>query len=160
MLTIPDLSNVEAEVMVPEADIRKIKLGMKVFVSADAVSDRTYMGTVKEIAELASSGSFWSGSTVKEFEVEVSIPESEGLKPGYSCEAEFVVEEASNVLQVPIQAVFRDGEDMVVYVVEGDAIERRVVKMGRASLTAVEIVQGVTEGERVRVVAPDGGDAE
>jgi len=160
LMTIPDLSSVEAELMVPEVDIRKIKLGMNVFISADAVSDQTYKGTVKEIAELASSGSFWSGSSVKEFEVEVSIPESEGLKPGYSCEAEFVVEEATGVLQVPIQAVFRDGEDMSAYVVKNGEIERRMVKMGRSSLTAVEILEGVAEGERVRVVAPDSGDSE
>ena len=159
LMTIPGLANMQAVINVPEADVHRVRREQTVTVSVEAVPGRTFPGTVAKVAEVANAGG-WMGSAVKEFRVDIALAEAGDLKPGFSCDAEIVTDVIAEGLSVPVQAVFREGEEFFVYR-EGLARSVRVpVKIGRSSTTQVEILEGLAAGDRVLLSAPAGADEE
>lgn len=76
------------------------------------------------------------------------------LGDGYRVEASFIVWEANDVLQIPVSALFRDGDGWAAFVVEqGKAVKRRVA-IGQRSGLSGQVVSGIKAGERV-IVHPD-----
>ncbi len=148
LITIPDMSSMMANVNVPEADVDKIKAGQLATVFIEAMDRRTFPGAVVRVSEVANPGG-WMSSDVKEFKVEISLPGGAGLRPGFSCNAEITVDQIAEALLLPIQAVFRNGEEWVVYRGNTGNQEMRPVKVGRISVTHVEILEGLKKGDRV-----------
>ena len=77
-------------------------------LTADAVTDKTYVGTVTRVSMKGSS----SGGTTT-YPITIRIDETDGLRPGMNANAEIVVAEASNALVVPNAAVIRGGYVLV-----------------------------------------------
>ena len=154
MFTIPDLTGMKAEVDVAESEIHKLELELPVSLKVDAVPEKIFSGKIIKIAEVANDGGYWRGGGVKEFEVEVAIDDDAGLKPGYSCKAEVVTDEVDSTLQLPIQAVFRSDEGFYVYSVDGKKHRVQPVEIGRSTITHVEILDGLEEGQRVLLTPP------
>lgn len=71
------------------------------------------------------------------------------LADAYRVDARIVVWRGDDVLTVPASAVFRRGEGMSVFTVEGGRARRRAVTVGQRSPDAVEIVEGIRAGEVV-----------
>ncbi len=99
---VADMSKLTFDVNVDELDIKNISVGQSVKVTADALPDKTFEGTIDTISIIGSSV---SGVTV--YPVTVVISEYEGLLPGMNVNAEIVTSEATNVLMVPTNAVSR-----------------------------------------------------
>ncbi|HMO03312.1 MAG TPA: efflux RND transporter periplasmic adaptor subunit [Kiritimatiellia bacterium] len=148
LFTLPDMSAMMANVNVPEADVDKVKAGQPASVYIEAMGRRSFTGEVVRVAEVANP-SGWMSADVKEFKVEISLPGGEGLRPGFSCEAEIVVDVVPETLLLPIQAVFRDGDGWVVYKGAPATAEKKPVGIGRISVTHIEVLDGLKKGERV-----------
>jgi HlyD family secretion protein len=73
----------------------------------------------------------------------------ERLAHGYQVDVRIVLSEGSDVLQVPLTALFRDGDAWALFVAERGRAQMRHVELGRRSGVAVEILAGVASGERV-----------
>lgn len=159
LMTIPDMAAMQAVINVPEADVSKVRTGQPVTVSVEAVPGRTFKGEVRRVAEVANAGG-WLGTAVKEFKVEVSLQEPADLKPGFSCDSEIVTDVVPEAIQVPVQAVFREGEELVVYVAGLARQVRTPVKVGRSSMTHVEVLEGLAPGDRVLLSQPPGREEE
>jgi HlyD family secretion protein len=158
LMTIPDLSELQAEINVPESGIRRIAEGQRAVITIDALSGRTFQGTVRTVAE-AANAVHWRSADVKEFKVTLDMEQPAGLKPGFSCRAEIVTKELEQALQVPIQAVFREGSTHHVYVTRGAHPERRDVEIGEASTAHVQITGGLEAGDTVFLADPKVTDA-
>jgi HlyD family secretion protein len=105
LMTISDLSAIDAEVKVAEADVLRLSAGQPATVTLDAVPGRTFAGKVVEIgaSALPVQG---AGAAAREFRVVVRLDESPpGLRPGLTCDAEILADEQKNVTTVPLQAV-------------------------------------------------------
>jgi HlyD family secretion protein len=89
---------------------------------------------------------------------EIRSPEAdrEGLGSGYRILSRFVVWEEDDVLQVPTGALFRDGDEWAVFVIEGGRAMRRTVSLGQRAGLAAQVLSGLEEGERV-IVHPASG---
>ncbi len=72
-----------------------------------------------------------------------------GLGDGFSVFLRIVVWEADDVVQIPLSAAFRSGEDWAVFVANGDVAEKRLVKLGRRNARQAEVQAGLVPGERV-----------
>jgi HlyD family secretion protein len=110
IMTIADLSKMEARVDIGEIDVVLIKLGQKAHLEVDAFRDRKFNGVVTEIANAAkglSAASQASGSQQEatKFEVKILVAEKEPFRPGMSVTAEIETRSRTNVLAVPIMAV-------------------------------------------------------
>jgi len=78
-------------------------------------------------------------------------PESEWrqLGHGYRVIARVVVWHSDDVLQVPLGALFREGENWAAFVVADGRAQRRIVTIGERNLHAARVVDGLKVGEQV-----------
>ena len=108
LCVIYDLSYLEMVINVDELQISSLSVGQKVQITADAVQDKNYVGTVTRVSMKGASN---GGTTT--YPVTIRIDETDGLRPGMNANAEIVVAEASNALVVPNAAVIRGGYVLV-----------------------------------------------
>jgi len=108
LLTIADMSQLEAEVEVDETDIPTVALGQEARVTIDAVPDRTFRGRVTEIGNspIQGNSAASTGRQATNFKVVITIEEDvPDVRPGFTCSAEIVTATRKGVLSVPIQSL-------------------------------------------------------
>ncbi len=113
LMTISDLSSINAEVKVAEADVLRLGLDNAATVSLEALPGKKFAGKVAEIgaSALPQTG---TQAAAREFRVKVRLEGNDlgSLRPGLTCDAEILVARRANVLTVPLQAVVqRPGAD-------------------------------------------------
>src|SRR5205823_652930 len=107
LLTIADMSNIEAQVEVDETDIPNVTLGQPAKITIDAMQGKSFTGKVVEIGNspITAAGST-SASQATNFLVKVRINEAiPDVRPGFTCTAEITTATRKNVPSVPIQAM-------------------------------------------------------
>jgi HlyD family secretion protein len=108
LLTIADMSVLEAEVEVDETDIPFVALGQEAKVTVDAVEDRTFRGHVTEIGNSPIQTNTQQGGQrqATTFKVVITLDEEvPNVRPGFTCTAEVTTSKKQNVTSVPIQAL-------------------------------------------------------
>jgi len=106
IMTVADLSNMEAVVEVDENDVVLVSVGDTALVSVDAFSDDEFKGVVSQIGNSAQSSGFGTQEQVVNFEVKVKLIDVDPkLRPGMSCNADIETETVYDVISVPIQSV-------------------------------------------------------
>ncbi len=107
IMTVADLSTMEARVDVGENDIVMVSKGDTAKIEVDSYPDQKFIGIVTQIANTAKSTGLGTQDQVTNFEVRIRISPPEGVqfRPGMSMSAEIQTETRQNVLTVPIQSV-------------------------------------------------------
>lgn len=150
-----DLSYLEMSINVDELQISSISVGQQVQITADAVPDKTYVGTVTRVLMKGKSD---GGTTT--YPVSIRIDDTDGLRPGMNANAEIVVAEAKNALVVPNAAVVRgsyvlvtkDSPSAASADTAMEAPEGFVyvpVKTGVSDDDYTQIVSGIQEGDTI-----------
>jgi len=166
LLTISDMSAVEAEMEVDETSIPNVAVGQEARVRVDAYPNQTFDGVVSEVgtSPILPPGGVQAVTAIK-FKVKIQIKDApEGIKPGLSAQADVLTGFRPKALTVPIQAlVVRDAErkpddppaagppkeEEGVFIVEGGKVAFRQLKTGLLGELAVEVVEGLKEGEEI-----------
>ena len=130
---------------VNEEDIPRVAVGQKVLLRTDAFPDRPLPATVREVTPMGDP-------VAKTYRIRASLPDDTPLLVGMSVEANIVTREKEGALLVPVDAL-QGGE---VFVVDGSRVRRRAVTVGIRGTRTVEIISGVTGGERVVAPVPPG----
>ena len=148
LMTVSDLSAINAEVKVAEADVLRLALDNRATVSVEAANGKKFPGRVVEVGASALP-QVGTQTAAREFRVRVRIgDDTSALRPGLTCDAEILVAERANVLTVPLQAVVQRGADTGVFVVAEGAATFTKVKTGGIGGLSIE-VDGVAEGASV-----------
>ena len=109
LMTIADMSVIEAEVEVDETDIPNVQLGQLAKVTIDAVPDREFKGRVTEIGNSPTQNTTTQNTGQRQattFTVVVTIEDKvPDVRPGFTCTAEITTATRANVVSVPIQAL-------------------------------------------------------
>jgi HlyD family secretion protein len=106
VMTIADLSRMEARVDVSENDVILISLGDTTRIEVDALQERKLTGVVYEIANSAKTKGLGTQEEVTNFEVKIRILDKDVvLRPGMSMTATIETETKKDVIAVPIQSV-------------------------------------------------------
>lgn len=154
LAVIYDMSYLTLTLDIDELDIGSIEVGQKVKIEADALPGKTFEGYVDRVGV---NGTSTAGVTT--YPVRVIVENYDELLPGMNVTAEVVIEEAKNVLTVPISAVSRGNTVLVADPsAKADAKNsipagyRQVeVEIGRATDDYIEILGGIDEGTMVGV---------
>ncbi len=83
------------------------------------------------------------------------VEDWQSLGDGYRVEAEFVIWEEQDVLQVPTSALFRRGEEWAVFVIRNGRATIEPVELGARSGLAAQVVSGIGEGDQVIIYPGD-----
>jgi HlyD family secretion protein len=108
LLTVADMSIVEAELEVDETEIPSVKIGQRAKVTIDAISGDTFPGKVTEIGNspLQTPAQAQAGQQATNFKVVVTLDKApEAVRPGFTCSAEITTGTRSQAIAVPIQAM-------------------------------------------------------
>ncbi|MCK5943876.1 MAG: efflux RND transporter periplasmic adaptor subunit, partial [Planctomycetes bacterium] len=147
LMTIADMSVIEAEIEVDEADIVSVKLGAKAQVEVDAIRDLKLTGIVTEIGQSPIMST--DNQEGKEFKVVVRIDNPpEELRPGFTATAEIETATRVDCLVVPLQALTvreRERDTDGKLVVPPKPVEGREVYAAETSVSRkdLEEVEGV-----------------
>jgi RND family efflux transporter MFP subunit len=147
LLTIEAVDAFRLEFHADEARVRSLRPGDEVAVEVEGGGEATSMtGKVVEIAHAIDVAAHT-------FAVKVAIPPDPALRSGMFARAR-LRSDVRNVLNVPPEAIVRRGQLSLVFVVDDERRARlRAVTTGARADDAVEILAGLSQGERV-VVAP------
>ncbi|GIU81035.1 MAG: HlyD family efflux transporter periplasmic adaptor subunit [Acidobacteria bacterium] len=173
LLTIADMSTINVEVKISEAEIDKVEVGQKAKIRVDAFADREILGEVTQKTPLAIGKSQTTSglSTIintqeaKEFRVVIKltdIPEDikEGLRPGMSATATITTKIVENVITVPLQAIVEKQPEnsptptpQVAESVEKPKPPRGVFINDDGKAKFVEITTGITGETEIEVTS-------
>jgi HlyD family secretion protein len=169
LLTLADMSIIQAEVEVDETNIPHVQLGQHAKVTIDALPDRSFAGHVAEIGNspiqtTTGQGTQSTGTQATNFKVVVVVDEPvPEVRPGFTCTADITTATRKNVVSVPIPAV---AVRELVYDANGQVMkEPRTDKRRRPSAvepvaSAAELKPGQTRKETEGVFAVRNGRAE
>jgi RND family efflux transporter MFP subunit len=155
IFNLPDLNRMNVKMKVHESMVKKVKPGLKCTMKLDALPGQILHGEVVSVATLA-QGDDWRGSGVKEYDTIVSItdmPTDAGLRPGMSADVKILAKKVPNALTVPVQSITEVGGQHVCYVVAGGKIARREVEIGDGNDQLVQVLEGLSAGDRVALDA-------
>ena len=106
LLTVADMSVIQAEVEVDETNIPTVTIGQKAKITIDALPDKTFNGHVTEIGNSPIQATGSAGTQATNFKVVVVIDDKvPDVRPGFTCTADITTARRSNVAAVPIPAV-------------------------------------------------------
>ena len=158
LLELGDPRNLELEVDVLSTDAVKIQPGDTVLVKHWG-GERALEGTVRLVEPSAFTKISALGVEEQRVYVIADLDASEAeaarLGDGFRFEAEIVVWESDDVLQVPASALFRVGSEWSVFVIEEGRARLRKVKPGHRNPSTVEVLGGLSEGEQVIIYPSD-----
>jgi RND family efflux transporter MFP subunit len=140
LLEMENSSLLRFECQIPEALIDRVQMGAELPVAIDAAG-AALTGKVSEIAPSASAGS-------RTFLVKLDLPPAEKLRAGQFGRVSVPVRERPAVL-VAEGAVVRRGQIESVFVIEESVARLRLVKTGRRHNGQVEVISGLSGGEKV-----------
>jgi hypothetical protein len=130
-----------------------VKTGEPVDVIFDAIPAKTFRGTVKNVAGMASQSFFNSGSS-HTFDVSIQLADLDyQLRPGLTAEVIFNGPRQSAVLSIPRQSLFMKDGKRVVYVRAGSSYRQREVQINGESESRA-VIAGLPEGTEVTILDP------
>ena len=158
LLTIADMSVIEAEVEVDETDIPSVSLGQVAKITIDAIPEKTFTGKVTEIGNSPIQATGQAARQATNFKVVITLDsEIPDVRPGFTCTSEITTATRKGVVGVPIQAttvreVVVDDKGAIVREPETDGTRRRSTSAGSVQASELKPGQSRKELEGVFVV--------
>ncbi|HVS33334.1 MAG TPA: efflux RND transporter periplasmic adaptor subunit [Thermoanaerobaculia bacterium] len=170
LLTIADMSVVEAVMEVDETDIPNVKVGQAATVTIDAYPNQTFNGLVTEVGSSPMDRAGLGGGATEaiNFKVKIQIENPPaGIRPGFSASADIITGTSARAVAIPLQALVvrekpapddagktaaapaKAQEEEGVYVFNDGKAEFAAVKTGLAGDSNIEIVSGLKPGQQI-----------
>ena len=106
LMTVSDMSIVEAVMEVDETDIPNVQTGQKATITIDAYPNRSFSGTVTEAGSSPIENARGGTGEAVNFEVKIQLDDpSADIRPGYSCSADIVTATREDVTAIPLAAL-------------------------------------------------------
>lgn len=149
VMTLGDTSEVYVKGKVDESDIGKVYLGQPARIKVESFKDKTFTGKVTKISPMGVEK-----DNVTTFEVRVSINNPEGvLKAMMTANAEIILEEHKNVLQIPEGSIIYDKDKKASVEIPDtkakDGKKKVAVNIGISNGAKTELLSGLKEGDQV-----------
>jgi multidrug efflux pump subunit AcrA (membrane-fusion protein) len=149
LLRVDDVRKFKIQCDTPEIDVVKLKPGQKAIVRASAVTQKQFAGSIENIARAASAQDRWNRGVVQ-YRVDVSVNEaSSELLPGMTASVDVITAERRDVLRIAQEYIQPEDGKYYAIPLQGEKIE---VKIGLQDESSFEIVEGLTEGQKLRQV--------
>lgn len=152
---LPDLNEMISKTYVNEVDISKVKKGQDVKLRIDAFPDRSYTGTVIQVANI---GEQLKDYDAKVFEVIIQVNETDSImRPAMTTSNEIVTYIYPDALSVPIEALQSDSVSFVYKKADGKIVKQEIIT-GDGNDDEVIVAYGLNANDEVLLVAPKDAD--
>jgi HlyD family secretion protein len=149
VMTLGDTSQVYVKGKVDESDIGKVYIGQPARIKVESFKDKTFNGVVTKISPMGVEK-----DNVTTFEVRVSINNPGGeLKAEMTANAEIILEEHKNVLQIPEGAIIYDKDKKASVEIPDpkakDGKKKVALSIGISNGAKTEVLSSLKEGDQV-----------
>ncbi len=149
LVWIADLERLRVRANVDQVDLGRVQAGQSVRIASNAFPTRGWTGRITEVTPHVVTR---ENRSIAEGLADIDPP-PDGLVPGMTVDVEIAVADDHDVLQASADAIVGDQRQPFVYRIDGGRIRRTPVKIGRTTVAAVEVLEGLAAGDRV-VVSP------
>ena len=139
------MDRLRVRVYIDEPELGRVALGQPVTITWQALPDKQWTGTVeKKPTAIEALGSRQVGQVI-------CVIENPGrlLIPGTNVDATIRTGVAEGAMTIPKETLRHDASGDYVFLLKGDAIEQRRVKTGASSVTRIQVIDGLVEGDEV-----------
>ncbi|MFG6199579.1 efflux RND transporter periplasmic adaptor subunit [Nonomuraea sp. JJY05] len=159
VVSVTDVSKLTLDADVDETDVLLVKKGVRAGVELDAVPGATYTAVVTGIGVTPMEGTTGGVS----YPVRLALgpgafddgSKAPTPKPGMSAVTRLTVRESPSAVSAPASAIVSSGRESVVWAIRNGVAERRVVKLGAQGDAVVEVLSGLSVGDRIVVKGAD-----
>ena len=142
---IGTMDRLRVRVYIDEPELGRIALGQPVTITWQALPGKQWNGTVeKKPTTIEPLGSRQVGQVICDIENPDHL-----LIPGTNVDATIRTGVVDGALTIPKETLRHDPSGDYVFVLKGDSVEQRPVKTGNSSVTRIQVVDGVTEGDQI-----------
>ena len=156
LIRLPDTSHMKAVARISEAQVSRLRVDPENPIRAVAkiIGQPEPIGaTLTNVSIMADSSSRWFSPDTKEYPVDITLDHTPaGLKPGMSVETKLFVDRLSQVLAVPLGAVYAAGRDSYVFARSAGSVEPVKVAIGQVNETHAQITSGLSRGQQVLIL--------
>jgi HlyD family secretion protein len=149
VVTVADMSSLDAEVDVSEANISQVHVGQPCEITLDAVPDKRYSGHVHMIVPTADRSKATVLTKVDFANRDSRVLPEMSLKVNFLKDSSAAIDTSGPKLTVPASAIVTKGGTKTVFVVRGDVVTEVAVVLGPAIGNGFEIRQGLSAGDKV-----------
>jgi multidrug resistance efflux pump len=155
IITIPDMAKMSVRVKIHESSIKKIVKGQRARVVVDAFADEPLSGEVGKVGVLPDSQDRWLNPDLKVYLTVIDVSGVRSwLKPGMSAKVEIFVKSLTNVVFIPLQAVFTTKGKQFCLVSSTMGVQQREIQTGDFNDEFIEVKAGLKEREKVLLQVP------
>ena len=140
-----DLERPRVRANVDQVDLGRVRVGQTIQITSNAYPGRSWSA---EIEELIPNVVKKQSRFVAEALAPVRAPAT-GLLPGMGVDVEIAVDSVPDALQIPSEALFSDEAGAFVYRLDDDRVHVTRVALGRSTVDSVEVLEGLSERDRV-----------
>lgn len=148
VISVCSLDPLTVEVGIPDSEIIRIKLHGHASVNFSALPEEEFPGAVTSIGAIADA-------STRTFPVEITFENPDmRIKPGMVAWVRLALSDAAQAITIPLVAVVKDKDgNPVAYVIDAqkEHVSARRLKLGRAFAKDVEVLDGLTIGEKIVV---------
>src|SRR5262245_25585054 len=143
VVTIVQNSPLKLHAEVPETAVAALRVGRPVEFRVDAFSERTFEGKITRLSPSVDQQS-------RTLRLEAIVNNAQGLlKPGFFARVSIQTDRKDKAVVVPAESLLSVSGIEKVFVIENGKVAERIVRSGARSANDVEIIDGLTEGERI-----------
>jgi len=146
---LPDITNMKVKLFVLESEAINLAVDKSVTFHLNAYADKKFLGKVEKVAPFPTS--IKRGDPQKYFEIIVTLAKQnpELFVPGRKLQASIEITATSKKIIVPLQSIFVEAKQSFVYLYDNGSYKPAPVTLGQASLSHVEILSGLIEGQKI-----------
>ena len=146
---VADMREMVFEGMVDETEVGKIKEGMQLLLTIGALDEEKFTAILEFISP---KGVEENGAIQFEIKAAVQLQEGSFIRAGYSATADIVLDRRDSVLAIKEKLVtFKEDSTFVEVMTEPQVFEKRLIKTGLSDGINIEVVEGLTEEDKVKV---------
>lgn len=146
--TVADMGEMVFEGRVDESEVGRIAVGMDLILSVGAIESEQFDA---ELEFISPKGEDDQGAVKFDIRAAITLKESSFLRAGYSATADIVLEKRDQVMAIREgNLIFEDGRTFVDLMVGEQQFERREVQTGLSDGINIEILDGLSEGDKIK----------
>jgi multidrug efflux pump subunit AcrA (membrane-fusion protein) len=152
---LPNLNVMKAKLFVLENEALALEKDKPVTFRLNAHDEKEFQGSIESVAPFPTT--IKRGNPQKYFEVVVSLSTQNInlFMPGSKITADIIIEQATEKMIIPLQSVFSKKNNSYVYLYENNDFIEQPVTLGKASLSHVEIIAGLTTNQQIALTDKD-----
>jgi multidrug resistance efflux pump len=152
IINLPDVTKMQVNARIHESKIAMVRVGLPATIHLDAQAGETFRGEVAMVSAVSTSGN-WPNINLKEYITYIKLTDDvekvSQLKPGMTAEIEILIDRLTDVLQAPVQSFVERGGRHFAWALVGGQLVRKEVKVGKSNEQFMEILEGLSDGERL-----------